>query len=98
MNITKKQEGATLVIALNDRLDTITAPQVDAEIQNGLDGVENLIWDFKDLDYITSAGLRVMALAQRKMFGKGTMKIINANETVRGVFELTGLDDMLSDE
>ena len=98
MNITKKQEGATLVIALNDRLDTITAPQVDAEIQNGLDGVENLIWDFSDLDYITSAGLRVMALAQRKMFGTGTTKIINANDTVRGVFEMTGMDDMLSDE
>ena len=95
MNITRKQEGTTLTIALDDRLDTLTAPMLDEELGKGLDGVENLVWDFKDLEYITSAGLRTLVKARRMLFGKGSMKVINANEMVRGVFELTGLDDIL---
>ena len=100
MNITRNQEGTTLTIKLDDRLDTVTAPQMDAELKDGLDGVETLIWDFSNLEYITSAGLRTLMNAQRTMLGKenGTMKILHANETVKGVFELTGLDDMLAEE
>ena len=98
MNITKNQEGTTLTIRLDNRLDTITAPLLDAELKNSLDGVETLIWDFSSLEYLTSAGLRTLMNAQRTMNSKGTMKIIHANETVKGVFELTGLDDMLADE
>ena len=98
MNITRNREGTTLTIKLDERLDTITAPQLDAELKDGLDGVETLIWDFSDLEYITSAGLRTLMNAQRTMYGKGTMKIIHTNETVKSVFELTGLDDMLAEE
>ncbi len=98
MNIIKNQEGATLTIQLDERLDTITAPLLDAELKNSLDGVETLIWDFSKLEYITSAGLRTLMNAQRTMNSKGTMKIIHANETVKGVFELTGLDNMLAEE
>lgn len=98
MDIIKNLEGTTLTIKLDDRLDTITAPQLDAELKTGLDGIETLIWDFSSLEYITSAGLRTLMNAQRTMYGKGTMKIIHANETVKGVFELTGLDDMLAVE
>ena len=98
MNITKNQEGTTLTIRLDNRLDTIPAPLLDAELKNSLDGVETLIWDFSSLEYLTSAGLRTLMNAQRTMNSKGTMKIIHANETVKGVFELTGLDDMLAEE
>ncbi len=98
MNIIKNQEGATLTIQLDERLDTITAPLLDAELKNSLDGIETLIWDFSKLEYITSAGLRTLMNAQRTMNSKGTMKIIHANETVKGVFELTGLDNMLAEE
>ena len=98
MDITKNQEGTTLTIRLDNRLDTITAPLLDAELKNSLDGVETLIWDFSSLEYLTSAGLRTLMNAQRTMNSKGTMKIIHANETVKGVFELTGLDDMLAEE
>ena len=98
MNIIKNQEGTTLTIKLDDRLDTITAPQMDADLKSCLDGVETLIWDFNNLEYITSAGLRTLMNTQRTMSSKGTMKIIHANETVKGVFELTGLDDMLEEE
>ena len=100
MNITKNQEGTTLTIRLDNRLDTITAPLLDAELKNSLDGVETLIWDFSSLECLTSAGLRTLMNAQRTMRGKGngTMKILHANETVKGVFELTGLDDMLAEE
>ena len=99
MNITRNQEGTTLTIKLDDRLDTVTAPQMDAELKDGLDGVETLIWDFSNLEYITSAGLRTLMNAQRKMYNnKGDMKILHANATVKGVLELTGLDDMLAEE
>ena len=98
MNITKNREGTTLTIKLDDRLDTITAPQLDAELKNELDGIETLIWDFSSLEYITSAGLRTLMNAQRTMYGKGTMKVVHANEMVKGVFELTGLDNMLTVE
>jgi len=99
MKITKQKTGTTLEIALDDRLDTVTAPELDAEIRKGLlDGVENLVWDFSDLEYITSAGIRVLLQAQRIMFGQGSMKILHANEMVTEVFSLTGLDDMLNEE
>ena len=86
------------MIALDDRLDNVTAPELSREIEQGFQGVEELIWDFSNLEYITSAGLRTLMNTQRTMSSKGTMKIIHANETVKGVFELTGLDDMLEEE
>lgn len=98
MNITKKTDGTTLVIALDDRLDSMTAPQLEEEIRKGFDGVETLIFDFSDLEYITSAGLRMLLKAQRMMYGNGNMKVIHANDMVKEVFNLTGSDFMLGDE
>ena len=97
MNITKNQEGTTLTIRLDNRLDTITAPLLDAELKNSLDGVETLIWDFSNLVYISSAGFRVLMVAQRMLDNPDNMKIVHANEMVQTAFTLTGLGDLLVD-
>jgi anti-sigma B factor antagonist len=91
MTIEKKQENGTLTLALAGRLDTNTAPELEAELK--LDGVGEVVFDFAALDYISSAGLRVLLAAQKAMMSSGgKMSIANANEMVRGVFQITGLD------
>ena len=91
MTIEKKQENGTLTLALAGRLDTNTAPELEAELK--LDGVGEVVFDFVALDYISSAGLRVLLAAQKAMMASGgKMSIANANEMVRGVFQITGLD------
>ena len=96
MQINKTNDKLT--IALEGRLDTLTAPQLDAEIQGKLDGVKSLVFDFKKLDYISSAGLRVLLSAHKVMSTKGGMKIKNVNEIVQEVFEVTGFSDILTIE
>lgn len=98
MKIVKKQNGTTLEIALDDRLDNVTAPELDKEIKKGFDGVKTLIWDLRDLEYITSAGLRELMLAQKMLYGEGTMKVVNASEMVLEVFRITGLDYLIDGE
>lgn len=98
MNIVRKLNGTTLELCLDDRLDTLTAPELDAEFEKGLEGVETLILNFADLEYITSAGLRSLLGARRLMHGKGSMKVINANEMIQEVFSMTGLEFLLGDE
>lgn len=98
MNITKKQEGTALEIALEGRLDTATAPALEAEINQSLNGVDELTLDFGKLEYISSAGLRVLLGAQKALYGKGKMRVINANEIVREVFEVTGFSQILTIE
>ena len=100
MKITKKLTGTTMEIALDDRLDNVTAPEVEKEIEElGKNpDIKELIWDFTDLEYITSAGLRTLLSAQRTLYGQAAMKVVHANEMVREVFELTGLDELLGDE
>ena len=95
MNIEKKLNDKTLVIELEGRLDTTTAPQLEAELKNSLDGVTELVFDLGALEYISSAGLRVLLSAYKTMRGKGSMKITNANELVKEVFEVTGFSDFL---
>ena len=91
MTIEKKQENGTLTLALAGRLDTNTAPELEAELK--LDGVGEVVFDCAALDYISSAGLRVLLAAQKAMMSSGgKMSIANANEMVRGVFQITGLD------
>ena len=91
MTIEKKQENGTLTLTLAGRLDTNTAPELEAELK--LDGVGEVVFDFVALDYISSAGLRVLLAAQKAMMSSGgKMSIANANEMVRGVFQITGLD------
>ena len=98
MIITGKKTEDTLQIALKGRLDTATAPELDDVFRTSLDGIQELILDFSELDYISSAGLRVLLSAYKRMYGQGSMKILNINEIVREVFEVTGFDEMLNIE
>ncbi len=98
MKITKKQDGSALVIALEGRLDTTTAPDLEKELKTSLDGVTDLTLDLTNLDYISSAGLRVLLSAHKTMMKQGQMKLTNASEIVREVFEVTGFCDILTIE
>ena len=98
MKITKKENGSTLEIALEGRLDTTTAPELETELKADMPKVESLVLDFSELAYISSAGLRVLLSAHKVMAGKGGMKIIHANEIVKEVFDVTGFADILTIE
>ena len=97
MTITKELNGTDLKIALEGRLDTMTAPELEAELKNLAD-VESLTMDFSKLEYISSAGLRVLLSAHKAMSAKGGMKVTNVNEIVQEVFEVTGFADILTIE
>lgn len=96
MTIQKTLNGNELTLALEGRLDTMTAPELEWELNSSLDGAESLILDFSKLDYISSAGLRVLLSAHKAMAGKGGMKVIHVNEIVSEVFEVTGFSDILT--
>ena len=98
MKITKNQNGGHLEIALEGRLDTLTAPELERELNRDLDGADSLTLDFSKLDYISSAGLRVLLSAHKALSGKGGMKVTNVNEIVSEVFEVTGFADILTIE
>ena len=98
MTITRKPTGKTLEIALAGKLDTNTAPELAAELEKGLDGAENLVWDFSELDYISSAGFRVMLVAQNMLDDPDNMKVLHANDMVQTAFILTGQGDVLVDD
>ena len=98
MTITKELNGADLKIALEGRLDTMTAPELEAELNQSLANAETLTLDFSKLDYISSAGLRVLLSAHKMMSSKGGMKVTKVNEIVREVFEVTGFADILTIE
>ena len=98
MTITKKMEGTTLVIALEGRLDTTTAPDLEKGIEELSRGVTSLILDLEKLDYISSAGLRVLLAAQKMMNQQGEMKVVHVCETIMGIFEVTGFSDILTIE
>lgn len=97
MEINKKVNGAGLDIALGGRLDTTTAPQLEAELKNSLEGIEEVNLDFENLEYLSSAGLRVILTAQKKMNARnGKLVIRHVNETIMEVFEVTGFADILT--
>lgn len=96
MTIDKKAEGGKLTLALTGRLDTMTAPMLEAELKNSLTGADSLLLDISQLEYISSAGLRVLLFAHKAMSGKGGMQVSGANELVREVFEVTGFADVLN--
>ena len=98
LNINKTINNGTAVFALKGRLDTTTAPELDQELKSSLDGVTALTFDMKELDYISSAGLRVLLSAQKTMNKQGKMTVRNANETVMEIFEVTGFSDILTIE
>ena len=96
MNIEQKREGKALTLALEGRLDTMTAPQLEAVLKEALPGAEALTLDLSQLDYISSAGLRVLLSAQKTMNKQGTMQVANANEMILEIFEVTGFSDILT--
>ena len=98
MTIEKTKDGSVLTLAISGRLDTMTSPQFEKVIQSELDGISELIIDFVDLDYISSAGLRVLLSAQKSMNKKGKMTVKNVNETVKEILEVTGFIDILTIE
>ena len=98
MEIMQNKNESSLNITLRGRLDTTTAPQLEEAIASAITGVTTLIFDFSTLDYISSAGLRVLLSVQKQMNKQGEMKIMNVNETVMEVFEVTGFNDILTIE
>ena len=98
MTISKTKNGNALTIVLEGRLDTTTAPELEQELKQELKGIETLAFDFSKVDYISSAGLRVLLYAQKAMYGMGSMKVMHANEIVMEVFEVTGFANVLTIE
>ncbi|MDD4291251.1 MAG: STAS domain-containing protein [Clostridia bacterium] len=95
MTINVEKNGSELTVAIQGRLDTMTAPQLDEQLKKSYEGATKLILDLKDLEYISSAGLRVLLSAHKVMSKQGDMVITNANSTVMEVFEITGFSDIL---
>lgn len=98
MQITKTISDDALTIAITGRIDTLTAPQLDAEIQGKLDGIKNLTIDLKNVEYISSAGLRIFLTAQKIMNKQGSMVVKNASSAIKEIFEVTGFCDILTIE
>lgn len=98
MNIIKEKNGTQLSIMLEGRLDTNTAPQLEAELKREIGGVEKLVFDFEKLEYLSSAGLRVLLSAQKVMNKQGRMIVKNVNDEVNEIFEITGFSDFLTIE
>lgn len=100
MKIEKKENGSEITLMLEGRLDTTTAPQLEKEINECVEGAETLILDFKELEYLSSAGLRVLLAAHKSFMKKDTGKLIirHVNETINEVFEVTGFLDILNIE
>ena len=98
LNIAKTENDGALNIALEGRLDTMTSPELEEELGRSMGGAQSLVLDFAGLDYISSAGLRVLLSAHKAMSAKDGMKIKNVNEVVQEVFEVTGFCDILDIE
>ena len=98
MIIEKNLNGAELNVKVIGRLDTVTAPRLEAEFKGNINGVEKLVLDFAELEYLSSAGLRVILAAQKVMNKQGKMIIKNVNDTINEIFEVTGFIDILTIE
>lgn len=98
MTISKITDDTKLTVILTGRLDTITAPKLEAELKQCIDGVQTLIFDFSAVEYLSSAGLRVLLSAQKVMNKQGHMIVRNINETIAEIFEITGFVDILTIE
>ena len=98
LTIEKTLNAPALTVALAGRLDTTTAPELEKELKASLDGVTDLTFDLAGLEYISSAGLRVLLSAQKTMNRQGTMKLTHVNETIMEIFEVTGFSDILTVE
>ena len=98
LKIDKTENGTKTSFKLEGKLDTITAPELEKELEDSLDGVEELIFDFTGIEYISSAGLRVILNTQQQMLEQGEMKLVGVNEIIMDIFEVTGFVDILTIE
>ena len=98
LKIDKTENGTKTIFKLEGKLDTITAPELEKELEDSLDGVEELIFDFTGIEYISSAGLRVILNTQQQMLERGEMKLVGVNEIIMDIFEGTGFVDILTIE
>lgn len=98
MTIEKNLNGTELNVTISGRLDTTTAPELEATLKESFEGTEKLVLDFSALEYLSSAGLRVLLAAQKVMNKQGEMVIKNVNETINEIFEVTGFIDILTIE
>lgn len=96
MTLKKTQNADALLLEVEGRLDTMTAPELEEVITTELEGVKHLTLDFAKLEYISSAGLRVILKAQKRMNTQGDMEVVHANELIMEVFEVTGFADILN--
>lgn len=98
MKTSIKKDNSNLLVAVSGRIDTVTAPALEEEIMENIEDVTSLVLDFKNVNYVSSAGLRVLLTLYEKMNETGEMKLINVNEVVNDVFEITGFDEILTYE
>lgn len=96
MTIDKVQDGVKLTVKVSGRLDTTTAPELEDDLKASLEGIEDLTMDFSELEYISSAGLRVLLSAQKIMNKQGSMVVTGVNSTIMEIFEVTGFSDILT--
>ena len=98
LNITKNLDDTKLTVQLEGRLDTTTAPQLEESMKESINGVTELVMDFEKLEYISSAGLRVLLSCQKIMSKQGSMKVIHVSDLIKEIFEVTGFIDILTIE
>ena len=98
LNITKNLDDTKLTVYLEGRLDTTTAPQLEESMKESINGVTELIMDFEKLEYISSAGLRVLLSCQKIMSKQGSMKVVHVSDLIKEIFEVTGFIDILTIE
>ena len=98
LNIQKEINGSNAVVKLEGRLDTTTAPQLENDLKSFMESVTSLVFDFENLEYISSAGLRVLLTAQKFMSKQGSMKLIHVKDDVNEIFDVTGFSDILTIE
>lgn len=98
LNIEKTTDADIITYKLEGRLDTATSPDLEEEVKGIPEDAKELVFDFENLEYVSSAGLRVLLAAQKTMNKQGEMKVINVNETIMEIFEVTGFTDILTIE
>lgn len=98
MNINKKMDGDTLTVNISGRVDTTTAPELEQSLKESMADCKTLVIDFTDVEYISSAGLRTLLVAQKTMNKKGRMVLTHVNEVIMEIFDVTGFSDILEIE
>ena len=96
MKIEMKKDEKSLILKIAGRLDTMSAPEMEKAVKENISGVEELVIDMEKLEYISSAGLRVLLSAQKTMNGQGSMKVINVSDTIMEIFEITGFSEIMT--